>query len=94
MLTYNFPLCVVLIFFPPFWTDAVGNVAIVVSFQKRSKRFVVSRAEAQIKQLNLYERKAADFVDKMMAVAVSREETKLTVKDPLKFWLSQVRYAM
>jgi len=40
----NFPLCVVLVFFPPFWTDAVRNVAIVVSFQKRSKRFVVSRA--------------------------------------------------
>ena len=50
MLTYNFPLCVVLVFFPPFWTDAVGNVAIVVSFQKRSKRFVVSRAAAQTKE--------------------------------------------
>ena len=52
------------------------------------------RAEKLGKDLALYERKAADFVDKMMAVAVSREETKLTVKDPLKFWLSQVRYAM
>ena len=32
-------------------------------------------------------------VAKMMAEAVSREETKLAVKDPLKFWFSQVRYA-
>ena len=46
------------------------------------------------KDLALYERKAAEFVAKMMAEAVSREETKLAVKDPLKFWLSQVCHAM
>ena len=46
------------------------------------------------KDLALYERKAAEFVAKMMAEAVSREETKLAVKDPLKFWLSQVCYAV
>ena len=46
------------------------------------------------KDLALYERKAAEFMDKMMAEAYSREETKLAVKDPLKFWLSQVRDAM
>ena len=48
------------------------------------------RAEKLGKDLALYERKAAEFVEKMMAEAVSREETKLAVTDPLKFWLSQV----
>ena len=50
-------------------------------------------AEKLGKDLALYERKAAEFMDKMMAEARSREETKLAVKDPLKFWFSQVRYA-
>ena len=49
-------------------------------------------AEKLGKDLALYERKAAEFMDKMMAEARSREETKLAVKDPLKFWFSQVRY--
>ena len=48
------------------------------------------RVEKLGKDLALYERKAAEFVEKMMAEAVSREETKLDVTDPLKFWLSQV----
>ena len=54
-------------------------------------------AEKLEKDLALYERKATEFVEKMMVEAVSREETKLTVKDPLKSWLSQISqvwYAM
>ena len=54
----------------------------------------VSGANPLGKDIALYERKAVEFVDKMKAEALSTGDTKLAMKDPLKFWISQVRHAM
>ena len=42
------------------------------------------------KDLALYERKAVEFVDKLKAEALEKEDPQLFKSDPLEFWLSQV----
>ena len=42
------------------------------------------------KDLALYERKAVEFVDKLKAEALEKEDPQLFQSDPLEFWLSQV----
>ena len=52
------------------------------------------RADKLGKDLALYERKAVEFVDKLKAEALEREDPKLFQSDPLEFWLSQVEISM
>ena len=38
----------------------------------------------------MYERKALEFVDKLKAEALAKDDPQLVLPDPLEFWLSQV----
>ena len=48
------------------------------------------RADKLGKDLALYERKAVEFVDKLKAEALEKEDPQLFQSDPLEFWLLQV----
>ena len=48
------------------------------------------RSDKLGKDLALYERKAQEFVDKLKAEALEKDDPQLFQSDPLEFWLSQV----
>ena len=48
------------------------------------------RSDKLGKDLALYERKAQEFVDKLKAEALEKDDPQLVQSDPLEFWLSQV----
>ena len=48
------------------------------------------RSDKLGKDLALYERKALEFVDKLKAEALAKDDPQLVLPDPLEFWLSQV----
>ena len=48
------------------------------------------RSDKLGKDMALYERKALEFVDKLKAEALTKDDPQLFQSDPLEFWLSQV----
>ena len=48
------------------------------------------RSDKLGKDLALYERKAQEFVDKLKAEALEKDDPQLFQSDPLEFWLLQV----